>query len=51
MKIFKFKMADVRDIENRFFGHNAPADCPISLKYGTVKQNGVLTIFFGGAVA
>jgi len=39
--IFKFKMADVRHIENQFFGHNLAADCPISLKFCMVKQNGM----------
>jgi len=34
-------MADVRHIENQFFGHNLAADCPISLKFCMVKQNGM----------
>ena len=29
----KFKIMDGRHIENRFFGHNSAADCPISLKF------------------
>ena len=32
-------MADVRHIENRFFGHNSAADRPISVKLCTGKQN------------
>jgi len=42
MKIFKFKIADVRHIENRFFGHNSAADCPISVKFCTGKQNSMV---------
>jgi len=39
MKIFKFKMADGRHVENRFFGHNSAADCTVSLTFCMVKQN------------
>jgi len=41
MKIFKFKMADVRHIENSFFGHNSAASCPISLQFCMVEQHGM----------
>jgi len=35
----KFKIMDGRHIENRFFGHNSAADCPVSLKFCMEKQN------------
>ena len=38
----KFKVADGRHIENRFFGHNSAADCPISLKFCMGKQNSMV---------
>jgi len=31
-------MADGRHIENRFFGHNSAANCPISVKFCVGQQ-------------
>jgi len=31
-------MAEIRHLENRFFGDNSAADCPISVKFGMEKQ-------------
>jgi len=34
-------MADGRQLENRFFGHNSCTDWPISAEFSTKKQNGM----------
>ena len=39
-----FKIQDGRrHLENRFFGHNSPTDCPISAKFRMSKQNAMST--------
>jgi len=40
---FKIQDGGRRHLENRFFGHKSSTDCPISAKFCTRKQNGMLT--------
>ena len=43
IEIFKIQHGGGRLLENRFFGHKSSTNCPISAKFCTRKQNGMLT--------
>jgi len=43
IEIFNIQDGSGRHLENRFFGHYSSTDCPISAKFCTRKQNGMLT--------
>jgi len=43
IKIFKIQDGGSRHLKNRFFGHKSSTDFPISAKFCTRKQNGMLT--------
>jgi len=42
LKFFKIQDGGGRHLENRFSGHYSSTDCPISAKFCTSKQNGML---------
>ena len=42
IEIFVIQDGGGRHLENRFSGHYSSTDCPISAKFGTSKQNGML---------
>jgi len=45
--IFEIQDGGGRHLENRFFGHYSLTNCPISAKFCTRKQNGMLTRAMG----
>jgi len=47
IEIFKIQDGSGRHLENRFFGHKSSTDCPISAKFCTMKQSGMLTRAMG----